>query len=202
MSLYIIDPNAGYYTGIIQFPDLDGSGQINVYDQLVTDLLPTAVSTEFQLTFGWRVVYRAITKIVVENYDDCSKYSGYPDRYNFGQLRWLRGGYAEQQYYIDTHLWVEPNRRSCFIAANEERTPGFGDPFATVGTPITTDLLLALSQADPGGRLYPTDRGACDQLAYYLQRNLILSIAVTYIACSLIVNPDYGVPADITLYQL
>ncbi len=202
MSLYIVELSGGYYTGTIQFPNLDGSGQINVYDQIVTDLIPTAVDTEFDKTIGWRVIYRAITRINVENYDDVSKYSGYPDRYSFGQLRWLRGGYAEQLYYIDTQLWVEPRRHSCWVAANDARTPGFGDPFLTPEPVFVTNQLSPLSQTDTGGRLDPTEGGAVDQIAYYLARNLTIDIAVTYVACALSLNPAYGEPADITLFQL
>jgi len=202
MVLYIIEPSQGYYTGTVSFRDLDGSGQINVYDQIITDLMPTKVESEYDLTIGWRVIYRAITRIIVENYEAVNKYSGYPERYNFGQLRWLRGGYAEQLYYIDTHFWVEPRRHACWIAANDERTPGFGDPWEVIESVITTNQLSPLSQTDTGGRLDPVDGAAADQLAYYLQPNLTLDMGVTYVACSLSVNPAYGVPDDITLFQL
>jgi hypothetical protein len=202
MVLYIIEPSQGYYTGTVSFRDLDGSGQINVYDQIITDLTPTIVDTEFDKTLGWRVIFRAITRILVDNYDAVNKYSGYPDRYNFGQLRWLRGGYAEQLYYIDTHFWFEPRRHAVWIAANEERTPGFGDPWEVITSVITTDLLLPLSQTDLGARLDPVDGAAVDQIAYYIQPNLTIDIGVTYVACSFNGNPSYGIPDDITLFQL
>lgn len=202
MVLYIIEPTQGFYTGTIAFLDLDGSGQINVYDQLVTDLLPTKVDTEFDLTLGWRVIYRAITRINITDYTSLNKYSGYPDRYNFGQLRWLRGGYADELYYIDTQLWVEPKRHACWIAANEERVTGFGNPFIVPPGVFITNQLSPLSQTDTGGRLNVVDGNAGDFLAYYLNLNLTLDIAVTYVANSISVNPAYGIPPDITLFQL
>lgn len=181
MSVIAKDTNQLLVGGYQLYKDLDGSGQLNVYEPIRDELTPLIAARTSPDYFGYALVkYYVIARISSWDTSLVGSFEGYPARYKFGQFQWLQGASrcVGQRQYIDAVEWSEDKTRESFIIPYESISSSF--PPDTPPVTVTYNRLLALAISNTTGLSSFNGGIYADGFSYDMSISVTADIAILY----------------------
>lgn len=180
MTVTKVMPGNVCMAGVEVFTEVEGDGQLNIYDALQTSLTPFAGDGVTTRTLGFRVEFFLRCKITSFNPQFHSLRQGYPPRYDFGTVRWLYGSSAQPLEYIDTVLWMSGSRRSLIVVPGVDPQQGFEEE--PVGSLDTFDFVGSQISNYPLGNPIVDVGMPATEFAWYIRPETVLIWNVPFVA--------------------
>lgn len=198
MSVYAVNTNGTVVAGVLVFPFLSDSGQINTSEAFKADLEPYNFSGEDNVTLAWNIAYDISARIFVDDYTTVSALEGYPDRYRFGQFSLLFGNQAYPPFFIDRIDWKAPGKYPAWYITGSIPYITFYEEEPTEAT--TFDQVVNFSTTAYGFFGTGSLENPATQFSWELVRNIGMTVNFSYHAgrIDFANNPD---PAPSIFWQ-
>lgn len=180
MGATSISENDNLVLGYELFQGLDDSGQLNFYESVRDSLEPFFTTVDGVSILGFGVTYFAEIKIQSANFQFLSKKAGYPDRYDFGQFRWLSGAASCPVNFVDTFQWIDPVKRNIWVVQGTYPNRTF--PTAPPSTLTPFDFIRSISAFQNFFNAQAYQNQAAEQFAWSMNKDVQFDICIFWLA--------------------
>lgn len=180
-----VGQNGFYVVGYELWDGLTGDGQLSIYSNIQSSLLPYMQAAENiapNPPSYMAAMVKGFMTVNITNYNPLylSKFEGYPSRFNFGGWRYLQSNRAlGNPRYIDSIQWGDNLTMKMFIT--KEGSPNFAFPPLNPKVPFTFSLIQSLGWAGRGLDPY-SGHTPGDYFSFFLNSEVEASFAFEWFA--------------------